>query len=67
MYSDQFSGQNRNIKLSLLCPFIISSSEYTVKKIDYKFVTPNIFIPEDWNNVILAARKETPLKLFVWI
>ena len=85
MYSDQCGGQNRNIKLSLLCQYIVSKSEYTVKKIDHKFLVsghsylpcdqdfglvekqkklfPNIFIPEDWNNVILAARKKKPFKI----
>lgn len=85
MYSDQCGGQNRNIKLSLLCQFIVSSPDYIVKKIDHKFLVsghsylpcdqdfglvekkkklfPNIFIPEDWNNVILAARHKNPFKI----
>lgn len=85
MYSDQCGGQNRNIKLSVLCQYIVSSPEYTVKKIDHKFLVsghsylpcdqdfgliekqkkcfPNIFIPKDWNNVILAARKKNPFKI----
>lgn len=85
MYSDQCGGQNRNIKLSLLCQYIVSSPEYIVKNIDHKFLVsghsylpcdqdfglvekqkklfPNIFIPEHWNNVILAARKKKPFKI----
>lgn len=32
MYSDQCGGQNRNIKLSAICNYIVCSNKFTVKK-----------------------------------
>lgn len=85
MYSDQCGSQNRNIKMALLCQFIVSSPEYTAVKIDHKFFVSghsymacdqdfglvekqkrffkNIFVPQDWEQVILAARKTRPFKI----
>lgn len=33
MYSDQYDGQNRNIKLSLMCNYITTSSEFKASQI----------------------------------
>lgn len=82
MYSDQCGGQNRNIKLSLMCNYMITSPEFKVSQIDHKFLCsghsylpcdqdfgliekskkyfPNIYIPDDWKNVITSARKIKP-------
>lgn len=38
MYSDQCGGQNRNIKMSVLCQYIVSHPDYTVTEIDHKFM-----------------------------
>lgn len=38
MYSDQCGRQNRNIMLSVLCIYIVSSSEIPDKEIDQKFL-----------------------------
>nr|CAH7724702.1 unnamed protein product [Callosobruchus chinensis] len=38
MYSDQCGGQNRNIKLALICNHIIQSKKTTVHSIDHKFL-----------------------------
>lgn len=82
MYSDQCGGQNRNIKMSLICGFIVNHSDFIVTEIDHKFLCsghsylpcdqdfgliekskknyPNIFIPDDWHQVIKSARKKQP-------
>lgn len=38
MYSDQCGGQNRNIKLSLICNYVIQNKISNVKQIDHKFL-----------------------------
>ncbi|CAF4948137.1 unnamed protein product [Pieris macdunnoughi] len=37
VYSDQCSGQNRNIKMATLCQYIVAHTDYTVDNIDHKF------------------------------
>lgn len=32
MYSDQCGGQNRNIKMAVLCQYIVSNNDFAVKK-----------------------------------
>lgn len=85
MYSDQCGGQNRNIKMAVLCQYIVSNAEFTTIKIDHKFLVSghsymtcdqdfglvekqkrffkNIYVPQDWKQVILAARKTRPFKI----
>jgi len=85
MYSDQCGGQNRNIKMALLCNYIVASTSFTVEEIDHKFLLsghsylprdqdfgliekerkfhPDVYLPNDWDTVILSARKKKHLKL----
>lgn len=80
LYSDQCGGQNRNIKMAVLCQYITTHSDFTVENIDHKFflsghsylacdqdfgliekkkkLFKNIFVPDDWDEVIKAARKK---------
>lgn len=47
MYSDQCGGQNRN-KISALCNYIVTSSDFTIEEIDHKFlVSGHSFLPCD--------------------
>ena len=49
--------------------FLVSGHSYLPCDQDFGLVEkqkklfPNIFIPEHWNNVILAARKKKPFKI----
>nr|CAH7755794.1 unnamed protein product [Callosobruchus chinensis] len=38
MYSDQCGGQNRNIKIALLCKYILETGQTTLHQIDHKFL-----------------------------
>lgn len=59
MYSDQCVGQNRNIKMALICDFITNSKEFTVTQIDHKFlVSGHSYLPCDQDfGVIEKAKK----------
>lgn len=87
MYSDGCGGQNRNIKMALLCTHVVQSEEFSVEEIKHNFLVsghsfmscdrdfglieknkkfhPNIYIPKDWVNVILTARKKNPFQVIV--
>ncbi|KAL4153089.1 hypothetical protein QTP88_000922 [Uroleucon formosanum] len=66
MYSDQCGGQNRNIKLSLLCQYIVSSPEYTVKKIDHKFlVSGHSYLPCDQDFGLVEKQKKLFPNIFI--
>ncbi|CAG4955519.1 unnamed protein product [Colias eurytheme] len=82
LYSDQCGGQNRNIKMAVLCQYITAHPDFVVESIDHKFflsghsylacdqdfgliekkkkLFKNIFVPDDWDEVIKAARKKEP-------
>lgn len=38
MYTHQCGGQNRNIKLSLFCQYVVSHPDFTIEEIDHKFL-----------------------------
>lgn len=38
MYSDQCGGQNRNIKIALICNFVVGSNDYLPTEIHHKFL-----------------------------
>lgn len=85
MYSDQCGGQNRNIKLSLICQYVVSHPDFTIEEIDHKFLVSGhsylpcdqdfglieknkkfykeIYVPNDWLEVIKTARKKQPFKI----
>lgn len=85
MYSDQCGGQNRNIKLSLFCQYVVSHPDFTIEEIDHTFLVSGhsylpcdqdfglieknkknfreIYIPQNWLDVIKTARKKQPFKI----
>lgn len=85
MYSDQCGGQNRNIKLSLFCQYVVSHPDFTIEEIDHKFLVSGhsylpcdqdfglieknkknfkeIYIPQNWLDVIKTAFKKQPFKI----
>lgn len=66
MYPDQCGGQNRNIKLSLLCQNIVSSPEYTVKKIDHTFlVSGPSYLPCDQDFGLVEKQKKFFPNIFI--
>lgn len=38
MYSDGCGGQNRNIKMALICHYVVQSQEFTIEEIQHKFL-----------------------------
>lgn len=63
MYSDQCGGQNRNIKLSLLCQYIVSNPEYTINKIDHTFlVSSHSYLPCNQDFGLVEKQKKTVSK-----
>ncbi|XP_047106374.1 uncharacterized protein LOC124775588 [Schistocerca piceifrons] len=59
MYSDQCGGQNRNIKVAVLCQYIVNSSEFSVKEIDHKFlVSGHSYLPCDQDFGLVQKRKK---------
>lgn len=85
MYSAECGGQNRNIHLSTICNYIVTSPDIAIQQIDHKFLLSghsnlpcdkdfgyiknnkrnfkNIFVPNDWHQAILTARKKTPFQV----
>jgi hypothetical protein len=58
MCSNQCGGQNWNIKWSLLCQYIVSNPEYTVEKIDQKFLVSGYsYLPCDQNFGLVEKQK----------
>ncbi|XP_044744281.1 uncharacterized protein LOC123306370 [Coccinella septempunctata] len=41
MYSDGFGGQNRNIKMALICQYMAQSQEFEVDEIQHNFLVDN--------------------------
>ena len=82
LFSDSCTGQNRNIKLSLMLLKLVQDPAIAVETIDLKFLVSghsflpndpefgvieasskkcqNIFVPEDWFDLIKNATKKKP-------
>lgn len=59
MYSDQCGGQNRNFKMAALCTFLVSCEEYTVDRIDHKFlVSGHSYLPNDQDFGLVEKNKK---------
>lgn len=59
MYSDQCGGQNRNIKMSLLCQYVVSSPDFTIEEIDHKFlVSGHSYLPCDQDFGLVEKNKK---------
>jgi len=59
MYSDQCGGQNRNIKLSLMCNYITTSPEFKVSQIDHKFLcSGHSYLPCDQDFGLIEKSKK---------
>lgn len=71
MYSDQCGGQNRNIKMSLLCNYITASPDFNVDEIDHKFlVSGHSYLPCDQDFGLIEKEKKFHPHIFVpsdWI
>lgn len=66
MYSDQCGGQNRNIKLSLLCNYITASPNFSVEEIDHKFmVSGHSYLPCDQDFGLIEKEKRFHPHIFV--
>lgn len=66
MYSDQCGGQNRNIKLALICNYIVSSPGFTVNQIDHKFlVSGHTFLPCDQDFGLIEKKKKLHKNIFL--
>jgi len=58
MYADQCRGQKRNIKMSVLCNYIVASPSFTVNEIDHKFlVSGHSFLPCDKDFGLVEKQK----------
>lgn len=58
MYSDQCGGQNRNIKMAVLCNYIVSSPDFTVTEIHHKFlVSGHSYLPCDQDFGLIEKEK----------
>lgn len=59
MYSDQCGGQNRNIKMAVLCNYIVSSPDFTVTEIHHKFlVSGHSYLPCDQDFGLIEKEKK---------
>lgn len=66
LYSDQCGGQNRNIKLSLLCNYITASPDFKVEKIDHKFlVSGHSYLPCDQDFGLIEKQKKFHPRIFI--
>lgn len=66
MYSDQCGGQNRNIKLSILCNHMVASPDFVVEQIDHKFlVSGHSYLPCDQDFGIIEKEKKFHPNIFV--
>lgn len=65
MYSDQYDGQNRNI-VSLMCQYIVSSPEYSVKKIYHTFlINEHSYLLCNQNYGLVENKKILFLNIFI--
>lgn len=66
MYSDQCGGQNRNIKMSVLCNYIVSSTEFEVEEIDHKFLlSGHSYLPCDQDFGLIEKEKKFHPNIFI--
>ncbi|CAH1099175.1 unnamed protein product [Psylliodes chrysocephalus] len=66
MFSDQCGGQNRNIKMTALCNYIVSSELSTVNEINHKFlVSRHSFLPCDQDLGLVEKQKKFCRDIFV--
>ena len=66
MYSDQCGGQNRNIKLSLMCSYITTSPDNTVSRIDHKFLcSGHSYLPCDQDFGLVEKSKKYHSNIYV--
>lgn len=66
MYSDQCGGQNRNIKMAVLCNYIVASPSFTVNEIDHKFlVSGHSFLPCDQDFGLIEKQKKCHSEIHV--
>lgn len=66
MYSDQCGGQNRNIKLALLCNYIVDRNDFVVEKLDHKLlVSGHSYLPCDQDFGIIEKNKKFHQNIFV--
>lgn len=66
MYSDQCGGQNRNVKMALICDFMTSSEEFKVCEIDHKFlVSGHSYLPCDQDFGVIEKEKKFHKDIFL--
>lgn len=59
MYPYQCGGQNRNIKLSLICQYVLSDSDFTIEEIYHKFLVSGYsYLPCDQDFGLIAKDKK---------
>nr|CAI5827678.1 unnamed protein product [Callosobruchus analis] len=59
-YSDQCGGQNRNIKIALLCKYILETGQTTLHQIDHKFLVSGYsYMPcdQDFEKTVTNRKK----------
>ncbi|CAI6376053.1 unnamed protein product [Macrosiphum euphorbiae] len=71
MYSDQCGGQNRNIKMALICNFIVCSDYLSPTQIHHKFlVSGHSYLPCDRDFGVIEKQKKYHPEIYVpndWI
>lgn len=66
MYSDQCGGQNRNIKIAVLCKYILESELSVLNQIDHKFlVSGHSFMPCDQDFGVIEKNKKFVENIYV--
>lgn len=66
MYSDQCGGQNRNIKIAVLCNYIVNSPEFTVENIDHKFLVSGHSYQPCHQDFGLIEKKKNFFEMFLF-
>ncbi|KAL4153193.1 hypothetical protein QTP88_001026 [Uroleucon formosanum] len=71
MYSDQCGGQNRNIKMALICNFIVCSDHLSPTQIHHKFlVSGHSYLPCDRDFGVIEKQKKYHPEIYIpndWI
>lgn len=71
MYSDQCGGQNRNIKMALICNFVVNSNDYLPTEIHHKFlVSGHSYLACDRDFGVIEKEKRYHPEIYVpndWI
>nr|CAI5841797.1 unnamed protein product [Callosobruchus analis] len=66
MYSDQCGGQNRNLKMALLCDYIANSTDFSVEEIDHKFlVSGHSYLACDQDFGLVEKEKKYHKDIFI--